>query len=809
MINDNGETLNVSTTVETGLSTAEVRERRNKYGYNEVPEKRESPFLRFVKKFWGLTPWMLEVTIALTWIIGKYLETYIVIALLLFNGVLSFIQETHANAALTFLKQQLAVNVRVKRDSKWGTLPARELVPGDIVRLRAGDVIPADVSIAEGEVEVDQSALTGESLTVEKKVADTLYSGAVVKRGEITGIVASIGTKTYFGRTVELVEIAKPKLHMEEVTSKVVQWLLVMVGALVIFGLFLTVARGLALLDILPLAVVLLLSAIPIALPTMFTLSMALASLVLAKKGVLLTRLNAVEDAATMDVLCADKTGTITLNKLSVADVMATGNYSDDDVLLYGALASQEANQDAIDLTFLSAANEHQLSVSEYVQNTFIPFDPATRRTEATVEKEGDHFFVVKGAVNVIVPLCKDNRDKLTTAEQEAERRSIKGYRDIAVAKGPSKDALNLVGIVFLYDKPRDDSPTLIRELKDLGISVKMLTGDALPIAQEVAKEVDLNGPVARMADVKRRTTEGGYSTLRIIEESDVFAEIYPEDKYLIVESLQKGGHVTGMTGDGVNDTPALRQAEVGIAVSNATDVAKKAASAILTTEGLEGIVDLVKNGRMVYRRIVTWILNKIVKTFQVVVFVIFAFVLTGQYVVSVFSMILFLFLTDFVTLSLSTDNVSYSGKPDSWNITGLVAAVIVLGVVIVAESMLLLYAGASWFGLHASVIHLQTFVFNFLVFFGLFDVLLVRERHHFWNSRPSTPLMVSITGDVLFVILISTLGMPGLPPIHLSVSLAALALSFGLSFVVNDPIKVMLMRMFKDTRIPSFRADQ
>jgi H+-transporting ATPase len=800
MTNDTDKAGEVATDVENGLTSEEVRERWRTFGYNEVPEKRENPLIRFVKKFWGLTPWMLELTIVLTWIIGKYLEAYIVIALLFFNGVLSFIQEAHANTALAFLKQQLAVNARVKRDGKWDTLPARELVPGDVIRLRAGDVIPADVSIAEGEVEVDQSALTGESLTVEKKVADTLYSGAVVKRGEITGIVASIGAKTYFGRTVELVEIARPKLHMEEVTSKVVQWLLVMVGALVILGLILTIVRGLPLLDILPLSVVLLLSAIPIALPTMFTLSVALGSLALAKKGALLTRLNAIEDAATMDVLCADKTGTITLNKLSVADIMATGDYSDDDVLLYGALASQEANQDPIDLAFLSAANEHQLSLGEYAQDTFIPFDPATRRTEATVEREGDHFFVMKGAVNVIIPLCKDNRDKLTTAEQEAERRSIKGYRDIAVAKGASKDALTLVGIVFLYDKPRDDSPTLIRELKDLGISVKMLTGDALPIAQEVAGEVGLNGPVARMVEVKRRTAEGGDSTLRIIEESDGFAEIYPEDKYLIVQSLQEGGHITGMTGDGVNDTPALKQAEVGIAVSNATDVAKKAASAVLTTEGLEGIVDLVKNGRMVYRRIVTWVLNKIVKTFQVVVFVIFAFVLTGQYVVSIFSMILFLFLTDFVTLSLSTDNVRYSGKPDSWNITGLVAAVIVLGVVIVAESMLLLYAGATWFGLHASVIHLQTFVFDFLVFFGLFDVLLVRERQHFWNSRPSAPLLVSIVGDILFVLLISTLGMPGFPPIRLSVSLAALALSFGLSFAINDPIKVVLMRMFRET---------
>jgi H+-transporting ATPase len=766
-------------------------ERRKQYGYNQVLEKRENPFLRLAKKFWGITPWMLEITIVLTWFLGRYLEAYIVIGLLLFNAALSFFQEEKANSALEFLKQNLHIKARVKRDGKWISARAKELVPGDLVRLRAGDFVPADVKVLDGSVDADQSAITGESLPTTKGANDILFSGSIIKSGEATGTVTATAEKTYFGRTIQLVQTARPKLHMEEVTSYVVKWLLMMVGVFLLAGLTISALRGKNLLEFVPLMVVLLLSAVPVALPTMFTVTMALGSLELAKKGILVTRLSAGEDAATMNVLCVDKTGTITLNKLFIKDTLAVGG-SKEEILKYGALASQDANQDPIDLAFISAAGDMHISLEGYRQRKFVPFDPSTRRTEAEIEKDGREFLVLKGAVNTIIPLCKNSEEELSKADKNVQGLSAKGYRVLAVAEGSSKEDLRLVGIAALYDELRPDSVELIGELKNLGISVKMLTGDALQIANEVAKQLGLGKSAIRMSDLKAHAKD--VEKLRVAEETDVFAEVYPADKYQIVKSLQKRGHVVGMTGDGVNDAPALKQAEVGIAVSSATDVAKEASSVVLTAEGLEGIVNLVKTGRVVYQRIITWILNKVIKTFQVVVFVILAFILTGDYVVSIFNMVLFLFLTDFVTLSISTDNVRYSSKPDSWEIEGLVSVALVIGVTFVAESMLLLYFGRSYPGL-GSTERLRTLIFDFLVFSSLINVIVVRERKHFWESRPSRFLVASILMDIIIVMLFSTFGIYRLAPIAPEIALIALAYSFAINFLINDFIKVILIK--------------
>jgi H+-transporting ATPase len=780
--------------LERGLTSEEAQKRIGEYGYNEVPDKRASGTIQFVKKFWGITPWMLEITIGLEWALGKYFEMYVVMGLLVFNAVLGFFQEERANSALQLLKEKLKINARVKRNGNWTVIPAREIVPGDVIRLRAGDFIPADVKMAEGSAEVDQSSLTGESQMVEKKANETLYSGSILRRGEISGVVASTGTKTYFGRTVELVQAAKPKLHMEEVTSKVVRWLVIIVSSFLSLALAFTVLKGLDLIGVLPLAVVLMVSAIPVALPTMFTISMALGSLNLMKKGILITRLSAIEDAATMDIVCADKTGTITMNKLSVEEEMAVDPYSRKEVILYGALASQEADQDPIDVAFLSAAKDSHLSLEGYGQKKFVPFDPSTRRTEATIEKDGQQFLVLKGAINTITPLCKTPEEELARIGEKVESRAVKGYRAIAVAKGGGQGTMEMVGIAFLYDKPRSDSPKLIRELRDLGLKVKMLTGDALPIAREVARELDLGKNITRMADLKSKT---GDEISQLVEESDGFAEIYPEDKYLIVQGLQKAKHVVGMTGDGVNDAPALRQAEVGIAVSNATDVAKKAASAVLTTEGLEGIVDLVKTGRMTYQRIITWVLNKIMKTFQITVFVVLAFLLTGEYIISALHMILLLFLTDFVTLAISTDNVRYSEQPDSWNITGLVKVAFFMGILVIVELMLLLHIGLKYFELSINLSQLQTFTFELLIYVELLDLLILRERKHFWNSRPSKFLLLAIVADLALVLFISIQGLPGVVPIPPPAALTVAGLSSVIAFAINDPVKVLLIRKF------------
>jgi H+-transporting ATPase len=789
------ETLNsLASNTNSGLTQTEVQARWRQYGYNEVAEKKGNPLLQLARKFWGLSAWMLELIILLSWILHKTSDLYIVSALLVVNAILSFAQEQQASRAVEALKQRLQVSARVLRDGVWGLVPARELVPGDIVRVRPGDFVPADVQIIAGELGVDQSALTGESLEVEKHTDELLYSGSMVRRGEANGIVTSTGARTYFGRTIELVQLARPRLHIEEVISSVVRWLLLIVGTLLAVAVIASVLRGVPLLETLPLLLVLLLGAIPVALPVMFTVSMAVGSMELARRNVLVTRLSASEDAATMDVLCVDKTGTITANQLSVANVIALNGFSETEAILYGALASQEANQDPLDLAFITAARQQKLPDASFEQTSFTPFDPQTRRTEAQVRQGGREFGVMKGAVNVIAQACGLDAPAITDLETRVLEFAQKGYRTLAVARVDAAERGKLVGLVSLYDRPRPDSKQLIQELRDLGIAVKMLTGDALPIAQQVARDVGLGGNVRRMADLEAQLKQDATQAAETAEKSDGFAEIYPEGKYRVVQSLQAHGHVVGMTGDGVNDAPALKQAEVGIAVHSATDVAKGAASVVLTGEGLAGIVNLVTEGRKVHQRIATWTINKISRTILKSAFVVGAFLVTGKYVISSLGMILMIFMTDFVKISLATDNVRWSKKPETWNLTGQVRIAAILGLLMVVESFGLLYIGLRYFGL-ANDLAVHTFSFATLLYFALFSILVVRERGHFWESRPSRTLLIALALDGIVGAAIATFGIPGLQPIPLPQTLAVIACAFVFSLVVNDWVKYQVAK--------------
>ncbi len=780
--------------VSKGLSDEEVRERARKYGYNEVEEKKESSIKRLLKKFTGLTSYMLEVTMALTLVMKNFLDFYVVTALLLLNVVLGYAQEERANRALEALKQKLHVNARALRGGSWKVIPARELVPGDIVRVRAGDFVPADIRILEGDLDVDQSALTGESLPVSRKREDLVYSGSIVRRGEATGIVVGTGSRTYFGRTTELVNVARPKLHMEEVISQVVRWLLVMVVVLLVAGATISVLNGVGIIQVVPLALVLLVSAIPVALPAMFTITMAIGSLELAKKGVLVTRLSASEDAASMDTLCADKTGTITENRLAVVEVVGLNGHSEDEVLAYGALASEEANQDPIDIAFIRSARERGVDLSKYKVKQFIPFDPSTKRTEAVIALDGKEVKVVKGAVNVIMQLCKLDEDTKKKVENAISEMAEKGYRSLAVGIIDDSRA-ELIGMVGLYDRPRSDSKQLIEELKALGVSVKMLTGDARPIAAQMGRLVGIGDNIASFSELRKIKDEE--KVAEVAEQASGFAEIYPEDKYTIVKALQSKGHVVGMTGDGVNDAPALKQAEVGIAVSTATDVAKAAASVVLTREGLINIVDLVKTGRMIYQRIVTWIFNKVVKTFQIVVFVVAALFLWHVFVVNAFDVLLLLFLIDFVTISISTDNVRYSRKPDRWDINWLVKVSMLIGIASVVESLFMMYIGVRYFGLLGNISALNTYGFDILMFAGMLTILVVRERGPFWASAPSRTLAVSIVADIALATLISWHGIPGLHPIPIIEVLVLLGLAVLFNLIINDFIKRAILSRY------------
>ncbi|MBO3797944.1 MAG: plasma-membrane proton-efflux P-type ATPase [Candidatus Brockarchaeota archaeon] len=790
------ETVNLlKTDLGLGLSQSEVDRRLKQYGYNEVPEKKVHPIVLFVRKFWGLTAWMLEAIIVLALVLGKYIDLYTVTALLVLNSILGFIQEQRASKAVELLKSKLQINARVLRDGVWRLVPSRELVPGDVVRVRAGDFVPADIKIAIGEVWVDQSALTGESMEVEKRLGDILYSGSIIRRGESTGIVVLTGVKTYFGRTAQLVQVARPKLHMEEVVSRVLKWLLVIVGVMLCIAAIFSVIRGIDLLEILPLMLVLMLGAVPVALPAMFTVSMAVGSMELAGKNVLVTRLSASDDAASMDVLCVDKTGTITMNRLSMVDVKPLGNHDEDEVILCGALASQEANQDPIDLAFIDMARRRKLPLDDFTQKSFIPFDPKTRRTEALIQVNGSEFRVVKGAVNTVAEICRLDDNRLKEVMEKVDKFTQRGYRTIAVAKSIGDESFELVGLAALYDAPRPDAKNLIEELKSLGVAVKMMTGDALPIAKEIAKEIGLGNNVIKASELKELMKGDQSRAGEIAEGSSGFAEVYPEDKYVIVKSLQERAHIVGMTGDGVNDAPALRQAEVGIAVANATDVAKGAASVVLTSEGLTSMLTLVEIGRSIFERINTWILNKITRTILKTVFVVSAFLLTGKYVISSSAMLLMLFMTDFVKISLSTDNVRWSKNPCKWNITGLMKVAIILGSLMVLEAFGLLFIGIRFFNILSDEQTLHMFSFQTLLLFALFSILVARERGHFWHSKPGKALLIAVVLDLTVAILIALFGMPSLKPLPPILMLTVLGYSAIFSLIINDFIKYILMK--------------
>ena len=797
-------TLHVSP--DTGLTRAEVDARRKQNGYNEVAEKKPHPVVAFLGKFWGVSAWMLELIMVLSAVLRNYSDLVVVGALLIVNAVLSYMQEQRAAGVVAALRKRLQVSARVRRDSGWQVIPARDLVPGDIIRVRSGDIVPADIKLLTGSLSVDQSALTGESKDSDKAPGEVLSSGSVVRRGEGNGVVMLTGAKTYFGRTTELVQEARPKLHIEAVVANIVRWLFVIVGALLAVVVVLSVVRGAPLMEMIPLMLVLLMSAVPVALPVMFTVSMAVGSKELAKRGVLVTRLSATEDAATMDVLCVDKTGTITMNKLTVTGVIPLEKATEAEVLFAGALASQESNHDSIDIAFLAAANAHHVfdGVPAVTPVSFAPFDAKSRRTEAVVEQNGRRLRVMKGAVRTIAGACGLLTPAIEALEARVSAAAAKGYRTLAVASGPDGVTPVLVGLVSLYDPPRPDAKQLIATLHDLGVPVKMLTGDALPVALEIGAGVGLTN-IRRIADLKSASAQARNKTVDLFAGADGFAEVYPEDKYIVVKHLQAAGHVTGMTGDGVNDAPALRQAEVGIAVSTATDVAKGAASVVLTEAGLTNIVSLVEQGRTIYQRILTWIINKISRTILKASFVAIAFVVTGKFVVSAFAMLLLVFLTDFAKISLSTDNVRPSKNPETWNIGGFITVSVVLGMAMVAETLFLLWIGWTRFGLATNDNGLYTFSFLLLLYFAVFSVVSARERRWFWATLPSRTFMSALAADAIIGTVLTFAGLKSLVPLPWWQTLGIFGYSMVSCLVVNDAIKVAMIKW----RVPSASTER
>ncbi len=762
-----------------GLSSAEAGQRLAQYGPNAVSEERQSPLLAFLGKFWDPVPWMLEAAVILEAILRKKGEAIIIAALLLVNAVLSFLQENRANRALALLRSRLAVRARVRRDGHWQQVPAEVLVPGDVIHLRMGDLSPADVHLADGQVLLDQSALTGESLPVEAGAGGQAYAGAVVKRGEATGEVTATGANTYFGKTAELVRTAKTVSHLQTVIFTIVKYLVAVDAALAAALLFYAVLTGLSLTDMLPFVLILLVASVPAALPATFTLATALGARELAHRGVLVTRLSAIEEAAAMDVLASDKTGTITENRLALAGLRPLAPYGDLELMRVAALACDEATQDPIDIAILEAARARS-ALSDVPQRLqFIPFDPATKRSEAVFENGSGQLRVAKGAVQAVASLCTHAPD----LDADVSQLAAKGYRVLAAASGTGND-MHLLGLLALQDPPRADSKDLIDSLRALGVRVVMVTGDDLATAQAVASQV---GVGERACPPEVLHGDGDAS----LAKCDVFARVFPEDKFHLVQALQRRGHVVGMTGDGVNDAPALKQAEVGIAVSSATDVAKASASLVLTNPGLSNAVAAVETSRRIYQRMLTYTLNKIIKTIQVAVFLTAGVMLTGTFVVTPMLIVLLLFTNDFATMSLATDQVAFSQRPDRWNIRTLVLTGGAIACLVLVLSFVVFYGARDW--LQLPLPQMQTLIFVMLVFSGQGTVYLVRERRHFWQSRPGGWLLLSSVGDIVIVSLFASRGiLMTAIPFRLVAGMLGIVAAF---MVVADFFKIRVFR--------------
>jgi H+-transporting ATPase len=761
----------------TGLSTQEAARRLAEHGRNEVEDRREPLAIKIFRHFWAPVPWMLEATIALQLAVGERVEAAMIAALLVFNVALGVFQEGRANAALALLKQRLALRTRVLRDGKWTELPAAELVPGDAVQLSLAGIVPADLRIVQGSALLDQSMLTGESLAVDSGPGKTAYAGSQVRRGEAIAEVTATGKTTYFGRTAELVRTAHVETAEVKAVLGLVRNLSIINAAIVIALVSYAYAIALPTAQIIMLVLTAMLSAVPVALPATFTLGAAIGARNLARKGVLLTRLSALNEAATIDVLCADKTGTLTENKIAVAAIRPCApGITDADLLGLAALASSTGGSDPIDTAIRHAAQAAPPQRPLPALVSFRPFDPATKRAEATVRDEtGRDILIVKGAPAALASFAPLDQ----AAAAELEKLSSAGYRTIAVVAGPA-DAMAVAGLIALADPPRADSAQLLSQLRELGVSTVMVTGDTATTARSVGRAIGIAGAVCPAGPIPERVTP---------EEYAIYAGVFPEQKFRLVKALQQSGHAVGMCGDGANDAPALRQAQMGIAVESATDIAKAAAGVVLTTPGLGGIVSAVEEGRAVFQRVLTYTIGILVNKVVTLIVLGAGLVMTGHAVLTPMLQALAMLTNDFVSMARTADRARPSSHPNAWRLRNMMIAAIPLAAFKLLVFLAALALGAFRLGFSAS--QMQTLTFVMFVFAGQALVYVLRERGRLWRSRPSLLMMAFSLADIAVVAALAVGGilMAPLPAVVVAGVLGA-AVLFALAL---DQIKVVL----------------
>jgi len=777
-----------------GLCQTEAQKRLSQYGYNELAEEKVNPLLKFLSYFWGPIPWMIEVAVILSAIVRHWADFWIILVLLLMNAVVGFWEEYQAGNAIDALKKKLAMEARVRRDGKWKNIPARELVPGDIIRLRLGDIIPADAKLLDGDpIEVDQSALTGESLPVEHKTGDDVYSGSIVNQGEIDAIVYATGSDTYFGKTAQMVEEGKGASHFQRAVLKIGDYLIIIAVVLVALILITALFRHEKMLTALRFALVLTVAAIPVAMPTVLSVTMAVGAKLLAAKQAIVRRLASIEELAGIDILCSDKTGTLTQNKLTLSDIVSLKESAKDQIILCGALASRAEDKDAIDMAVIGGLEDPKV-MEPYPILHFQPFDPVNKRTEATVKDSEDKTFKVsKGAPQAILELIENK----THIKEELEKRvyefAVKGYRSLGVARTDENNKWQYLGILALSDPPREDCKNTIISAEQMGVKVKMVTGDQVAIGKEIAGQIGLGKNILD-AQIFGDTKHHEASQLaESIEKADGFAQVFPEHKYHIVDVLQEQGHIVGMTGDGVNDAPALKKADAGIAVSGATDAARTASDIVLLTPGLSVIIDAIKESRKIFQRMSSYATYRIAETIRVLLFMTLSILVFKFYPVTAVMIVLLALLNDGAILSIAYDRAHISKVPEAWNMHRVLGVATALGIAGVIASFGLFYLGEHVFKMSRDTI--QTLMYLKLSVAGHLTIFLTRTRGHFWADRPSNILIGAVLGTQLIATLVAVYGLFMTP---IGWGWALLVWGYALAwFLVNDWIEIWALHIF------------